>query len=214
MIRSDASFMARSEAQFQTFARAGRATNPTRRMVSMTISLKTLAGAVMFGAFALAGSTGAFAQAAVMKECGAEWQAAKAANKVKPGDTWNSFLAECRVRHAQPANSNAATPATPATPAAPAAGTAAQPAQPANPLQPRVVRPAPAPQAAPVAGAAVFPTAVDPQFASFSAGKQRMKTCSAQYQANKATNGNGGMKWIEKGGGYWSMCNKKLKGEL
>lgn len=176
----------------------------------MTTSLKTLASAFVFGALALGGSTGAFAQAAVMKECGAEWQTAKAAGQTT-GKTWNQFLAECRVRHAAPANA-----ATPATPAAPAAGTAAQPAQPANPLQPRVVRPAPqpSPQAAPVAGAAVFPTAVDPQYASLSAGKQRMKTCSAQYQANKATNGNGGMKWIEKGGGYWSMCNKKLKGQL
>lgn len=191
----------------------------------MTTSLKTLAGALMFGAFALAGSTGAFAQAAVMKECGAEWQTAKTANQTQ-GKTWNEFLADCRVRHAQPAN--AAAPAAPVAPAQPAgmsgmSGMAGQPAaKPLNPLQPRVVRPAPAPtQAAPaapvapaVAGAAVFPTAVDPQFSSLSAGRQRMKTCSTQYQANKATNGNGGMKWIEKGGGYWSMCNKKLKGEL
>lgn len=163
----------------------------------------------MFGAFALAGSTGAFAQAAVMKECGAEWQAAKAANQTQ-GKTWNEFLAGCRLRHQQPAN--AATPAPPAQAAQPAA------AQPTNPLQPRVVRPAPAPApttAAPVvAGAAVFPGAVDPQYSSLSAGRQRMKTCAMQYQANKTNNGNGGMKWIEKGGGYWSMCNKKLKGEL
>jgi hypothetical protein len=26
------------------------------------------------------------------------------------------------------------------------------------------------------------------------------------YQANKATNANGGLKWIQKGGGYWSEC--------
>jgi hypothetical protein len=39
-----------------------------------------------------------------------------------------------------------------------------------------------------------------------------MKTCADQYKANKATNANGGMKWIEKGGGYWSECNKRLKG--
>jgi len=203
--------MARSAGKSEIFAAPEREAIPTRRMVSMTTSLKTLASAIVFGALALGGSTGAFAQAAVMKECGAEWQAAKAANKVQAGQTWNAFLADCRLRHAQPAN--AAAPTAPAAPAAPAA---AAPAQPANPLQPRVVRPAPAPapQAAPVAGAAVFPTAVDPQFSTLSAGRQRMKTCSAQYQANKATNGNGGMKWIEKGGGYWSMCNKKLKGEL
>jgi len=39
-----------------------------------------------------------------------------------------------------------------------------------------------------------------------------MHTCRDQYQANKATNGNGGLKWIEKGGGYYSECNKHLKG--
>ena len=32
-----------------------------------------------------------------------------------------------------------------------------------------------------------------------------------QYKANKATGGNGGLKWIEKGGGYYSQCNAKLK---
>lgn len=30
-------------------------------------------------------------------------------------------------------------------------------------------------------------------------------------QANKASNGNGGLRWIEKGGGYYSECNKHLK---
>jgi hypothetical protein len=29
---------------------------------------------------------------------------------------------------------------------------------------------------------------------------------------NKATNANGGLKWIQKGGGYYSECNKQLKG--
>jgi hypothetical protein len=58
----------------------------------------------------------------------------------------------------------------------------------------------------------VFPSAVDPKYSSLSAGKQRFKTCDDQYQANKASNGNGGLKWIQKGGGYYSECNKKLKG--
>ena len=43
-------------------------------------------------------------------------------------------------------------------------------------------------------------------------GKARMHTCLDQYNANKATNANGGMKWIQKGGGYYSECTKKLKG--
>ncbi len=39
-----------------------------------------------------------------------------------------------------------------------------------------------------------------------------MLTCLDQYKANKASNGNGGLKWIQKGGGYYSECNKRLKG--
>lgn len=67
--------------------------------------------------------------------------------------------------------------------------------------------------AAPVAaGKAVFPKAVDAKYASLKPGAARRKTCSDQYKANKASNGNGGMKWIMKGGGYYSACNKALKG--
>ena len=69
--------------------------------------------------------------------------------------------------------------------------------------------PAPAPAAA---GNAVFPTAVSQKYSKESAGKARMHTCLDQYDANKANNGNGGLKWIQKGGGYYSQCNAKLKG--
>jgi len=58
---------------------------------------------------------------------------------------------------------------------------------------------------------AVFPKSVDPKYAKESAGKARMHTCLDQYKANKATNGNGGMRWIQKGGGYYSKCNAALK---
>ncbi|MDB5533412.1 MAG: hypothetical protein JWO28_1727, partial [Hyphomicrobiales bacterium] len=51
-----------------------------------------------------------------------------------------------------------------------------------------------------------------PKFSTLSAGKQRQQTCLEQYNANKETNGNGGLKWIQKGGGYWSQCNTRLKG--
>ena len=44
------------------------------------------------------------------------------------------------------------------------------------------------------------------------AGKARRHTCLDQYKANKATNANGGLKWIMKGGGYYSECSKRLKG--
>jgi hypothetical protein len=59
---------------------------------------------------------------------------------------------------------------------------------------------------------AVFPSAVDKKYAKQSAGKARFHTCLDQYHANKATGGNGGLKWITKGGGYYSECNKALKG--
>jgi hypothetical protein len=62
------------------------------------------------------------------------------------------------------------------------------------------------------AGPAVFPSAVDAKYSKETAGKQRFHTCVDQYNANKATNGNGGLKWIQKGGGYYSECTKKLKG--
>jgi hypothetical protein len=64
------------------------------------------------------------------------------------------------------------------------------------------------------AGNAVFPTTVSPKYSGESAGKARMQTCLDQYRANKANGGNGGLKWIEKGGGYYSECNKCLKGRL
>jgi len=76
--------------------------------------------------------------------------------------------------------------------------------------------PAPAPSAAPstgYVGNAVFPNAVSSKYASESAGKARMHTCLDQYRANKASNGNAGLKWIQRGGGYYSECNKHLKGQ-
>ncbi|MHC2865840.1 putative membrane protein [Bradyrhizobium diazoefficiens] len=94
--------------------------------------------------------------------------------------------------------------------------TAAAPAAPAAPAEPKQAKKEAAPAAAPApslpAGPAIYPNAIDPKYAKETAGKARLHTCVDQYNANKTTNGNGGMKWIEKGGGYYSECNKKLKG--
>jgi hypothetical protein len=106
---------------------------------------------------------------------------------------------------------------TPAPP--PVAAPEPKPTAPVNPLKKPAAKPAApaaatAPSAAPAAsGPAVFPTAIAPEFANEKPAKARMKTCDAQYKANKANNANGGLKWIQKGGGYWSECNKKLKEE-
>ena len=59
---------------------------------------------------------------------------------------------------------------------------------------------------------ATFPAGVSPKYANESAGKARLHTCLDQYKANKAANNNGGLRWIAKGGGYYSECNKRLKG--
>ena len=149
-----------------------------------------------FAAFAVA----APAQALTAQECSAKYQAAKTAGTLN-GQKWNDFRkAQCGAD---------ATPA--AAPAAPPPVVAAPP-----PAAPKEAKKEAAPAAAPApalpTGPAVFPNAVDPKYSQLSAGKARMKTCDDQYNANKATGGNAGLKWIQKGGGYWSECNKHLKG--
>jgi hypothetical protein len=59
---------------------------------------------------------------------------------------------------------------------------------------------------------ATFPQAISPKYRTESAGKARMHTCLDQYRSNKTANANGGLRWIAKGGGYYSECNKRLKG--
>jgi hypothetical protein len=63
----------------------------------------------------------------------------------------------------------------------------------------------------PVVEKAVFPSAPSAKYAKDKPGAARMHTCLDQYHANKAANANGGLKWIQKGGGYYSVCLKKMK---
>jgi len=59
---------------------------------------------------------------------------------------------------------------------------------------------------------AVFPTAIAPKYAGEKdLDKARKDTCADQFTANKATNANGGLKWIEKDGGYYGECVSRLK---
>jgi hypothetical protein len=137
------------------------------------------------------------AQALTMQECSAKYKAAQTAGTLN-GQKWNDF------RKAECGTDAAATPA-----AAPAAAAAAPKTAEAKPKKSEAA-PAAAPAAA--SGPAVFPKAVDPKYSKESEGKARMHTCVDQYSANKAGNANGGLKWIQKGGGYYSECTKKLKG--
>jgi hypothetical protein len=165
----------------------------------MSIQAKLLCAVAVSGFAAFAAA--APAQALTTQECSAKYQAAKTAGTLN-GQKWNDF------RKAECAADAAAAPAAAPAAAAPAAAPAAPKAAEAKPK--KEAAPAAAP-AAP-AGPAMYPSAVDAKYSKESAGKARMHTCVDQYNANKASNGNGGMKWIEKGGGYYSECNKKLKG--
>ena len=160
----------------------------------MTIRAKLFCAIAVSGLAAFVAT--APAQALSMSECSAKYKAAKDAGTLG-GQKWNDF------RKAQCATDAAATPA-----AAPAAAPAPAPAA-------KEAKKEAAPAAAPAApsGPAVFPSAVDAKYSKESAGKGRMHTCDDQYNANKTTGGNGGLKWIQKGGGYYSECNKKLKGD-
>jgi hypothetical protein len=154
---------------------------------------------------ALVGVSSVRAEESAMKQCADKWQAAKAAGTTG-GLSYLQYSSKCRADlKAAPAAEAPAAPASPAA-AAPAAPVAA----PAKPVAPAARAAAPATPAA--TGAAIFPTAISPAHASEKPGKARMHTCVDQYNANKANGGNGGLKWIQKGGGYYSQCNAKLKG--
>lgn len=64
----------------------------------------------------------------------------------------------------------------------------------------------------PTTSQAVFPTAIAPKYSTETPDKARTHTCADQFTANKATNANDGLKWIEKSGGYYSECVSRLKG--
>ena len=139
------------------------------------------------------------ASALTLQECSAKYKAAHAAGTAK-SIKWNDFRkAECGPD------------ATAAPAAAVKSETKSEPAP--APSTKAATKSAPAPAPAPTTAAnAVFPNAVAPKYSNESAGKARMHTCLDQYNANKANNGNGGLNWIQKGGGYYSECNKRLKG--
>ena len=98
--------------------------------VSMGAGLSALLVAGLLGF----GGVGAASAASVMKQCGDDWKAAKAAGTTN-GQTWQDFLKTCRAQ-----KEGAAAPA----PAAPAAAAAPAPAPTATPA-PQPMKPAAAP---------------------------------------------------------------------
>ncbi|MCA0422288.1 MAG: hypothetical protein LCH61_03020 [Proteobacteria bacterium] len=153
----------------------------TNKTFAFAAGVLTLAGGLMLSA----GS----ASALTMQECSAKYNAAKAGNALG-GQSWNDF------RKSQCSDD------------APAA--AAPKAQQAAPAARQTTAPAAKQQAMPASNA-VFPRSIDRKYATETPAKQRMKTCLDQYNANKANGGNGDLKWIQKGGGYYSQCNTRMK---
>ena len=163
--------------------------------------IRTAVGATLVG-LGLSLVSFSSAQALSMTECSAKYKAAQDSNSLN-GMKWNDFRkAQCGA-DATPQPAAVTTPA-PAPAPAPVTPPPPKPA-------PAAVTPAPAPAPA-AAGAPVFPVAIAPQYSKLSPGEARRKTCDDQYKLNKATNSNGGLEWTQKGGGYYSECNKKLKG--
>ena len=158
------------------------------------------------------------AVALTAKECSDKYNAAKAGGTLG-GKSWNQFRkTECA---AAATGTPAAAPATDTKKDAPKVTVPAKPAQPAPAAQakPSAPAPAPAPAAAPAKAAAPaasgsgpsYPSAIAPAYAKEKPAKARMHTCLDQYKANKAAGTLGGMRWIQKAGGYYSECNKRLK---
>lgn len=161
-------------------------------------------GSALFALALVFGAGNAFAQASVMKACGAEWQAAKEAKKVKQGETWNSFLSDCRKRHAD--DDDATPPEPKAEPKAKPADAKAKPAD--AKAKPADTKAAPAATPAKPAEAAKPATEEKQLTPGQQAARERIKKCGAEWTAAKeAKKIKAGQKWPQ----YWSDCNKRLK---
>jgi hypothetical protein len=121
-----------------------------------------------------------------MAECSTKYQAAKSGGTLG-GLKWNDF---------RKANCGANASDDDTVPAASEANYTSEPAKPTA-KAPKGVK---------------FPSAVSNKYSSESPGKARMHTCLDQYYANKDADALGGLKWIQKGGGFYSLCNARLKG--
>ena len=157
----------------------------------MLLRLTILAGIAVAGVLAVSP-----AQALSMQDCSVKYKAAQQAGTLN-GMKWNDFRkANCGADASPAASTTTSTASDTAQEPTTANTTNAK-----EPAAPTIVAPK----------GVVFPRAVDPKYSTLSAGKAGMKTCLDQYHANKANNALGGLKWIQKGGGYYSLCNARLK---
>jgi hypothetical protein len=125
-----------------------------------------------------------------VQDCSAKYQNAKSAGTLN-GMKWNDFRkSECAADSQD----------------APDAIDASNDATAPDPVEPALVSTASAPKGV------KFPRSVSADYSDQSEGRARMHTCVDAYHANKDAGTLNGMKWIQKGGGFYSVCNAKLKG--
>lgn len=151
----------------------------------MSYKLIITAAGVLLAGVAFSSSANAMS----MKECGAKYQAAKADGSAKDMK-WNDYRAKfCGADAAAEDKKDDEAVAKTTADKEPEAPTT---------KAPKGVK---------------FPAAVDKKYASETPGKQRLHTCADSYHANKDAGTLGDLKWIQKGGGFWSLCNTALKGK-
>ncbi|WP_241663777.1 hypothetical protein [Oecophyllibacter saccharovorans] len=140
------------------------------------------------------------------RQCHQAFQAAKKDGSLN-GQTYAAF----KVAKCQTADVGAATPAGSGAAASGSVPAGAVPEAKTSENSDMVKPSAAAAVTTTSAAGVVFPQAIAPEFSKLTPGKARLQTCAAQYRANKPKGANGQLKWIQKGGGYWSQCNAHLK---
>lgn len=177
-------------------------------MTSRTVLLMSFASLAVLGSLSFVTP----AAALTMKECSTKYKAAQAAGTLN-GQKWNDFrAAQCGTDAAAAPAATAPAAVAPAKANTMAAKPTAAKTDDAEPdaAAPPAKEPSKPTMAAP-AGLSL-PTSVSPKYASETEGKARFHTCVDAYHDAKAKNALAGVKWIQKGGGYYSLCNSKLKG--
>ena len=121
------------------------------------------------------------------KECSVKYQSAKDADTLN-GMKWNDFRKSECTTDSQDAPDDLDVAAD------------------NDPVEPALISTAKAPRGV------KLPRAVSADYTDQSAGRARMRTCVDAYHINKDNGTLNGLKWIQKGGGFYSLCNSKLKG--
>ena len=167
--------------------------------MSIRLAVSHAAAGVFAACLVFVGSGEALAQANVLKECGARYQATKAANELK-GQSWQDFLKKCRESLAEPAKTETPAAEAPAAVAPPPVETPKAEAPKAEP--PKVETKTEAPKTA---------TPAKPKSEGQAALHARQKACGAEWKAKKAElkKTDPAIKWPK----FWSECNTRLKAQ-